>query len=300
MLNKSISIIVPVKDNQSGIESLLDSFFIKTDENFYPLSIIIVDNKSKTPIYLPVKYKNANLPIHLIKCNLLGAGNARNEGVKFAIEQYNPGWILFTDSDCIFTKESIEGYMGEHSQEENIMAYQGSIEPLGIDWLSKTYLELGLFIIPEARVDDNISRPEYLVTANCLVKTKAFNDINGFDKKFTYASEDMDLSYRLNRIGRLAYAKKSVIKHDFLHGRNEPNGADLINFIERARRYGWGLGKIFNEYGKDYDEYFNCFNTKLDVNITKMELVEMRTMFSIGLNKGFQDFKEKKSPLVKN
>jgi hypothetical protein len=53
-----ISIIIPVKDNQRGINILLESFFFTQVKDSYPKEFIIVDNNSKRPIFVKKKYLN--------------------------------------------------------------------------------------------------------------------------------------------------------------------------------------------------------------------------------------------------
>ena len=45
---KDISVVLPVKDNQAGVERFLDSIIENVPESYWPREIIIVDNNSST------------------------------------------------------------------------------------------------------------------------------------------------------------------------------------------------------------------------------------------------------------
>ena len=54
--NNDISIIIPVRNNQKGINKFLDSFFKTHNNKMYPKEIIIVDNNSKKNIIIKYFY----------------------------------------------------------------------------------------------------------------------------------------------------------------------------------------------------------------------------------------------------
>jgi glycosyltransferase involved in cell wall biosynthesis len=61
IIAKEISIIIPVKNNQQGIDKFLDTFFHITQKKYYPKEIIIVDNLSTNPIKIKDKYQEFNV-----------------------------------------------------------------------------------------------------------------------------------------------------------------------------------------------------------------------------------------------
>ncbi len=220
-----ISIIIPVKDNQKGIENLLSSFFVTQQEANYPKEIIIVDNNSCPPIINPQKDKNNKVKIQLLKCAKKGPAAARNVGAKKA----KGNWLLFIDSDCVFTETTLTGYL---SVMFGGVAYAGNVLPLRNNNISNYYKKINL--LNPLHQEGNKLAPSHVITANCLINKNIFEKINGFNEKFELAAgEDVDLGIRLTKEGNLYYANKSIIKHNFKN--------NLFDFYQRIYRYGKGL-----------------------------------------------------------
>jgi glycosyltransferase involved in cell wall biosynthesis len=221
-----ISIVIPVKDNQKGIDNYLAKFFETHSKDDFSKEIIIVDNNSSPAIELKPEYLNFGLPIELIQCRKIGPASARNKGAEIAKGK----WLLFNDSDCIPTKSILKGYL---KADNNSVAYAGNIKSLDNDKLSK-YYESQKILIPLKTYDENGNFvPQYLITANSLIWKKAFNEISGFNEQIAIAGgEDVDLGLRLSEIGNLSYAFESIVIHDFSDG--------IIGFYKRFKRYGEG------------------------------------------------------------
>lgn len=250
-----IIIIIPVKDNQLGIERLLQSFFIHTPQAYYPKEIIIVDNYSSPAIFLPENLHHSGLTISIEPCHKEGPSSARNKGAQLAAAK-NAKWLLFIDSDCLFTETTISGYLDPTLGEA--LAYQGEIKALGDDWLSQFYDNHRVLAAPYF-VDQGIKRPIYLVTANTLIYAPAFFEIGGFDESFKLAAEDVDMGYQLWKHGPLAYANADV-RHDFLNGEIHVKKNHVMELINRFKKYAAGDRPLYEKYG---DTFINYANTLL-------------------------------------
>jgi len=230
---QDISIVIPVKNNQVGIEVLLNAFFSTQEARYYPKEIIIVDD-AEPEIIIPSCYCRYKLPISVIHCYKTGPAAARNMGWK----QAQGEWILFTDSDCIPQKEWITGYMESIN---GSIGYAGNLKSHGSDLISK-YYESQKILIPPPFSYRGAVYPEFLVTANALVWKCALEEINGFDEDILIAAgEDVDLGFRLREIGDISYALDSVTYHNFDDG--------IKGFIKRFKRYGEGnrrISKLYN------------------------------------------------------
>lgn len=225
--SKEISIVIPVKNNQEGINQFLNIFNKTHTAQNSPLEIIVVDNCSSPPIKLP------NIPnpcyIKLLKCKKLGPASARNVGWKDARGE----WILFTDSDCTPSETWISGYI---SISNGSIGYAGNVLPLSQDPISKYYETQGT-LIPSRYYRNDVAYPDYLITANCLIWKKALELLDGFNESIQIAAgEDIDIGFRLRMIGNLSFAWDSLVYHDF--------GDGLGGFIKRFYRYGKGNGKL--------------------------------------------------------
>ena len=228
---KDISIVIPVKNNQKGIDKYLKTFFISHVKDNFPKEIIVVDNDSVPAIKIQEEYKKYGI-VKLLHCTRVGPASARNEGWKKA----KGNWILFNDSDCIPSERLLLGYIEELN---GAIAYAGNVKSYGTDRLSK-YYESQEILIPLKIYDNNkIATPQYLITANALVWRKGLEKIGGFNENIKIASgEDIDLGLRVSQIGRLSYAFESIVYHNFDDG--------LKGFFRRFRRYGKG-NKIIQE-----------------------------------------------------
>jgi len=230
-----ISIIIPVKDNQKGIDNYLDSIFTTHKPHNFPKEIIIVDNNSVIPSKIAEKYYSSELPIKLLSCKRPGPASARNFGAKNATGQ----WLLFNDSDCIATETLLTGYL---SSDNGSLAYAGNIKALGTDHLSQYYESQEILIPLKTYNDIHEFVPQYLITANALVWKDTFFAIGGFNESITIAGgEDVDFGLRLSQLGNLSYAFDSIAFHDFDGG--------LIEFYKRFVRYGKGNRIIENIWG---------------------------------------------------
>jgi glycosyltransferase involved in cell wall biosynthesis len=221
----NISIIIPVKDNQSGINQFLKAFFEFNQPAQFPKEIIIVDNNSKIPVAIDAAFQDKGISIAVIKCEEAGAAAARNLG----IDQASGEWILFTDSDCLPTSTFISGYL---NLEAKAIAYGGNVLALNNSWLDKFYNTEGTLL---PYIYDN--KPLYIVTANALILKEAIIECGYFNTTFKSAGgEDTELCSRLWNIGDIAYNGNSLIIHDF--------GKGIIRFCKRFYQYGKGEKRI--------------------------------------------------------
>jgi len=232
----NISIVIPVKNNQNGVNKYLDNFQTNQAPDKYPKEIIIVDNNSNPKTEIK-RYLNKGINLKLLTCKKLGPAAARN----FGVENSTGEWILFNDSDCIPTKDLLTGYI---QIQNGSIGYAGNIKALRQDRLSK-YYENQEILIPQKTVNEKGEViPKYLITANSLIWRKTFEKINGFNERIKIAGgEDVDLSFRLSGYGDFSYAFDSIALHDFKEG--------LIGFYKRFYRYGQGNKLIENLWNLD-------------------------------------------------
>jgi len=232
---KDITIVIPVKDNQKGIDLFLTEFFTTHSANNFPKEIIIVDNNSTPKI--EIRRNDFPIPVRLLTCSKIGPASARN----FGVQHSQTDWILFTDSDCVPTSNLLTGYF---KVQNGSVGYAGNIKALGQDIISKYYEQQEILVPPKVYERPNEPRPDFLITANCLVWRPAFDKVGGFNETIKIAGgEDIDLGFKLLNIGQLTYAFDSITKHNF--------GVGLRDFKERFVRYGYGNKIISKLYGLD-------------------------------------------------
>jgi GT2 family glycosyltransferase len=226
-----VSVIIPVKDNQEGLERFLSAFFQNHGPGVFPREIVVVDNGSSPRIRIPERFARCDVPVQLVRCRKPGPASARNAGCRAA----RGCWFLFSDSDCEPTASFVSGFAAAMN---GSIGYAGYVSSLGDDSLSQYYESQDILVPPRVRED----RPQYLITANALVWRRAFEKIGGFDERFPLAGgEDVDLGFRLSQVGFLSYAPASVVRHDFSDGYG--------GFVRRFVRYGRGNRKLARDYG---------------------------------------------------
>ncbi len=231
---RDVSVVMPVKDNQEGVDLFLDEMV----HLHFPGEVIIVDNNSAKPVMIR-DYER--LDARVVHCERPGPGAARNEGAAHS----NGEWILFTDSDCVPTRSFVSGY---EAAMDGSLGYAGGVTSFSNGKLSDYYETQGI-LSPPPCVDDDITRPEYLVTANALVWKPAFERINGFNEDLVLAAgEDVDMAFRLRKWGNLSYAPKSVVQHNFNDG--------MKGFVSRFYRYGRGNKKVAELFDLDLSPKF--------------------------------------------
>lgn len=230
---KAISIVIPVKNNQAGIDRFLQLLAARTAPDHFPLEVIIVDNNSDVPLKVENHYP---FRVILAHCERPGPAAARNEGVSIASGQ----WILFTDSDCVPTASFVAGYLGVSRA---AVALAGAVNTVGDDPLAQYYREQNIFV-PMVLTSVNGYEPWAVVTANCLVLKEAFVAVGGFDEKFIYAGgEDTDFGLRLRHVGIIRYNFASLSEHEVKDG--------LGGFVTRFIRYGIGSKLMAEKYQTD-------------------------------------------------
>ena len=228
--SSDVSVIIPVKNNPIGINTILSKL---NECQTKPSEVIVVDNLSNPSLEIDAIY---TFDVNNILCSEVGPAAARNMGASIAKGE----WLLFLDSDCIPTETTIAGYLTT----SNIhIAYAGNIDVKNSSMLAN-YYKTQEILIPPAAITETGTRPDYLVTANCLVWKHSFDEVGGFDEKFLQAGgEDIDLAFQLLKIGTIQYQWKSLVQHDFDDG--------FLGFVSRFIRYGSGNKQIAIKYNLD-------------------------------------------------
>jgi glycosyltransferase involved in cell wall biosynthesis len=230
---KEISIVIPVKDNQQGINRFLDDFFKTQELKSLPLEILVVCDKGDS-VNLSRNCSSQPIEVRVLHSSGTGPASARNVGWQSARGE----WILFTDSDCTPTPKWLDGYI---EASNGSIGYAGTVLSHGRDFISR-YYESQCTLMPSINDQTGVLSPDYLITANALVWRKALKEMGGFNEAIKIAGgEDIDLGFRLREIGDLSFAAKSVVFHNFDDG--------LLGFVRRFRRYGKGNRMLAEMYG---------------------------------------------------
>lgn len=168
---KNVSIIIPVHNNQDGIEKLLLAIS-KQDYDLDRIEAIVVDNLSSPAISVPEEFCAF---AKLIRCQKKGSYAARNTGV-----HNSTGKILaFIDADCEPQKEWISAGVNFLKLEapNTILGGEVKIEKPNRDTPTALYQYITGF-----QQIKNISVGGFSVTANIFCDRETFNKVGLFDE----------------------------------------------------------------------------------------------------------------------
>ncbi len=205
-----ISVVIPALNEEKYIGKTLEGLKKQTFKDFE----IIVADASSTDNTRKIAEAYAKVVVHHKK----GAAGGRNEGAKVAKGDI----IVFVDADTVPSDTLLDAYNKAFT--DNIVAATGPILPLektgfgvrlGYKFVSDYLVRLSILINKDS-----------IIGSNFAVKKSIFDKIGGFDEKFlTY--EDLDLSLKLRKYGRIAFVKRAMI------------------YASARRITKWGMSKYF-------------------------------------------------------
>lgn len=218
-----VSVVIPVRDNQSGVIQLLESIKLLAT---LPKEVVVVDNLSKSPLSLPAM----PYPVTIINCQTPGPAAARNAGAKTACGE----WIWFLDSDCTVQRDTLLEF---ERASGNVIGMACRVKSRTNRLLGR-YYDSQEILFPQFAENEE---PLYLITASACIHRESFFAVGQFDESFPLAAgEDIDLGFRLFESGRLAFVHNAIVDHDFEE--------DTAAFIKRFQRYGLGNRLLAKKY----------------------------------------------------
>ena len=183
-----LGIVFVTYNSEKHIDRCLNSV-LKSDYDLKNVGIYVYDNNSSdNTINLLEKFKEHNLnsffDIQIIKGKKnLGFGMANNRAAKIAKTEY----LFFLNIDCEIYNDTLSkiSYEIEKNKNKNIAIY-----------------ELRQQIYDHPKYYDPISKETDWSSGACfIIKKLLFKKVKGFDKNIFMYCEDVDLSYKLKRMG---------------------------------------------------------------------------------------------------
>lgn len=232
MKSPAFSVVIPLYNDKSRILALLGSLGDQSCRDFE--AILVDDNSTDGSFELAKNYKAGyGLKIFRTKKNS-GPAIARNQGIKNAKGKI----ILFTDSDCILPPDWIQSYSKLLDSHKDVLT--GRVEMLPSNILGDSMSALGfpaggsLGFDKMWKVGQDGSTVQ-IVTCNCAVRKKVFDEIGLFDETFPLPfGEDTEMSQRMLKRGyKIYYTPLVYIKH--------PPRSDLKSFARWSFRRGRGV-----------------------------------------------------------
>lgn len=220
--NPTVSVIIPVKDDEEGLRRCLGALRRQS----YPASLIqilVVDNGSEGDI---AWICDPLAQVTLLHESRPGSYAARNRGIEHA-----QGEILaFLDSDCIPSTNWLAMGINALVQDEGAGAAGGSIHlfprtsrPNAIEAYEM------VFAFPQASYVLDL---HFSATANLFVRRVTFNEVGLFNSSM-YSGGDRDWGSRAYRQGvRMLYEPRARVCH--------PARASLRDSVKKSRRVSGG------------------------------------------------------------
>ncbi len=189
MLQPLVSFVVPVLNGEQHIERCLLSIMRQGCPGA-EFEILVLDNGSidQTPNIV----KRVGLDCIVIPKLTVSA--LRNRGV----EKARGALIAFVDSDVELNQGWLQEARSVFTNLQIVAAGCMPAVPSDATWVQKTW-DLHQRVRPSKRNSETV---QWLSSMNLMVRRDAFLSVAGFNESLK-TSEDVDLSYRLSRIGRI-------------------------------------------------------------------------------------------------
>jgi len=207
MSSPKISVIIVNYNGKKLLENCLESLF-KTDYNNF--EVILVDNNSTDG---SMEFVTKNYPkIIVIKLDSnKGFAEPNNIGAKIAKGEY----LLFLNNDTVTTTNFISEMVKVLEKDEKIAICQslllkpdGNIDSSG-DFIDK----MGIVYNSKTKTDE-IKEISSARGASMLMRKKIFDKLGGFDEKFFFSFEDVDLGWRSWILGyKVVIVPNSIVYH---------------------------------------------------------------------------------------
>lgn len=213
-----VSVIIPTCNRKDSLKRCLISLFNQT-YSVEKHEIIVVDDGSKDGTKELVSElqeiaKKQNLKFRYLRQENKGPGCARNLGAENSFGEI----IAFTDDDCVLFHDWIRTIVDCYQDHPDIAAC--GVQPVDI-------IESGIFSSItkcfEQKSHENKNKfyfsygfaPFKIISGeNVSIKKDVFREVGGYDPKFKFYGEDVDLIYRLLKKGyKVLYNPKIESSH---------------------------------------------------------------------------------------
>ena len=227
----SVSIIMPAYNVAAYIGETLDSVFAQT---FTDYELIIINDGSSDTVELERVLQPSIARIRYIKQQNLGAGAARNEGLRAARGEF----IAFLDADDLWLPNYLEEQMRFIGKSDYDLVCADAMHFGDSPLAGKTYMEAYMQRAPsegEVTFLGLVSADQSLITSGVVARRTHIIDVGMFDEGLRN-SQDFDLWLRLLRHGsRMAYQRKLLL-HYRCH-QNSLSGNEINRTARQLRVY---------------------------------------------------------------
>lgn len=279
-MNKpKLSIIILNHNTKDVTLNCLDSIYKYKDE--VPLEVILSDNASTDGSVQAIK--NKHKWVRVVEGPNISFSNGNNRARKLAKGEY----ILFLNSDTLIHKNTLSRTINFMNKNKDVGALtcklvllDGSLDKdarrrFPTPWISfkRLFLSDGREYWYEDISPEMMHEVDALQGAFFLTRKDVLDKVGWWDEKFIFDGEDLDLSYKIKKLGlRIIYFPEVTITHLKKVTKNKVNQITQIPKIE-------GLRSMEYFYKKNlWDRYPLVFNYFVLFGIKFLKLVRVIQM----------------------
>ena len=228
---RSVTVVVPVRNRELTIQSLLDSLQ-KLDYDRNKVEVIVVDGNSTDKTQEIVK----KYPVKLVVEKRKGLNLARNTGIKCSKGEI----VAFTDSDCIVPPNWITKIV-ENFKDPQVSCVGGSAKALDNDFISQYADNSIVRLMPFFTKREELEKvkPFFRHPAGCNMafRRKVAEEVGYFDEHIQYGFDEVEFADRICRAGY-----KMVLDPDVLVWHK--HRSTFREFLKQNFQYGKGSGLV--------------------------------------------------------
>ncbi len=203
----AVAVVVPCWNHEDETLRCLDAL---DAINYRNRRLIFVDNASEADGFARLLRGAAHVELVRFDRNR-GFSAAVNEGIRRAL-QYGVDYVWILNSDAVVDADSLSALIALAESEPTLGAV-GSVLDEGDALVYGANVSLWNGYSAHVRAAD-APRPDYLIGASVLVRSRSLRDVGGFDEGYFLYWEDADFSFWLRNAGwGLAVAAASKVTH---------------------------------------------------------------------------------------
>lgn len=252
-MSTDLSVVICSLNGAAGVDRCLHALAAQKDVN---LQVIVVDDGSTDDTSATASEHGVTVIRHEVN---RGLAAARNTGIAAATAPV----VAFLDDDCEPEPEWARDLLDAY--EDGVIGVGGSIVPCGPESFMLGYLRrnnpllpleldlarsekvlyrLYLYVLRQWRPEEHHEKRDVysLVGANMSFLRSALQ-LKGFDERFRFGAEDLDVCLRLPREfpgARLVVTPDAVVRHHFV--------PSLRDTVRRSRSYGRGCARLYRKW----------------------------------------------------
>lgn len=228
---RSVTVVVPVRNGELTIQSLLDSLQ-KLDYDRNKVEVIVVDGNSTDKTQEIVK----KYPVKLVVEKRKGLNLARNTGIKCSKGEI----VAFTDSDCIVPPNWITKIV-ENFKDPKVSCVGGSAKALDCDFVSQYADNSIVRLMPFFTKREELEKvkPFFRHPAGCNMafRRKVAEEVGYFDENIRYGFDEVEFADRVCRAGyKMVLDPEVLVWHK--------HRSTLREFLKQNFQYGKGSGLV--------------------------------------------------------